>query len=257
MRNLKKVEVEIKDKLVTVWLNHPSKRNALNLTVIEELIKTFRWIEKQNELLVVIIRGRGKSFCSGADINWMIDSGLLDYSDCYRDSKKLAACYKIVYDSDKAVINMVHGNVYGGALGFLGAADFTFAEKDTKFCLPELQLGLTPSVIMPYLLTRVKPADIKYLMFSGGVFTSEEAKNINLIDNVYESITEMEFKVNELIQKICSASPSAISEAKHLLRILNKNLVSSGNIKKTIKTITRLKMTDDARERMLKYKSQR
>jgi len=255
MRNLEKIEVELKDNFVTVWLNQPLRRNALNPDVIEELIKTFRWIGKQNELMVIIIRGRGKSFCSGADINWMIDSGLQKYPDCYRDSKILAACFKIIYESDKVVINMVHGNVFGGALGFLGAADFTFAVKNTKFCLPELRLGLIPSVIMPYLLSKAKPADIKYHMFSGGVFTSEVAKKIELIDDVYDSVPEMEFKVNELIQKICSTSPSVLSEAKHLFRILNKSFINSGNIKKTVKIITRLKMTDDARERMGKFKS--
>ena len=250
MLNLKRTEVEIKDKLVTVWLNQPGIRNALNLSLIEELIKVFEWISSRKEVMSILLRGRGKSFCAGADINWMMDSGSLRYEDCYRDSKKLAACYKTIFQSEKVVINLVHGDVYGGALGFLGAGDFTFALKNTRFRLPELNLGLVPAVIMPYLLTRVRPADIKYQIFTGGIFTAEEAQKMGFIEKVCEDIDDLELKAYELIQKINSASPKALAKTKNLFRALNKNLINSGNIKKTVKTITRLKISDDARERM-------
>lgn len=257
MLNLKRTELEIKDKQATLWLNQPEIRNALNLSLIEEIIKVFKWINEQKDIMVIIIRGRGDSFCAGADINWMINSGLLEYQDCYRDSKRLAACFKTIYQSDKAVINLVHGDVYGGALGFLGAGDFTFAVKDTRFCLPELRLGLVPSVIMPYLLTKVKPADIKYQIFSNGMFSAKEAKDKGFIEFVSQSIEDMELKADELIQKIYSSSPLALAEAKHLLRDLNKSLINSDNIKMTVKTITRLKMSEDSRERMSRFKTKK
>ncbi len=255
MLHLKYVEIETKDKYVTVWLNQPDIRNALNIITVEELIKVFRWIKEQKDVMVVLIRGRGKSFCSGADINWMLSSGLLDYRKCYRESKKLASCFKHVYQSDKVVINLVHGEVFGGGLGFTGAADITLAVKDTRFRLPELRLGLVPSVIMPYLLTRVTPADIKYEVFSGEMFTAEKAHKIGLIDKVCEVAEEMELKSNELIQDICSASPGALTETKRLFRALTKSLINSDNIGKTVKAITMMKMSDDARERMAKFLS--
>ena len=202
MLNLKRTEIEVQDKQVTIWLNQPEKRNALNLTNIEEIIKIFKWTEKQKEIIVILIRGKGKSFCTGADINWMISSGLREYQDSYLVSKKLAECFKTIYKSDKIVINLVHGDVFGGALGFLGAADFTLAAKNTRFRLPELRLGLAPSVIMPYLLTRIKAADLKYLSFSGDIFTVDESLKTGLIDKVCEDIEDMEVKVNELIHNI-------------------------------------------------------
>lgn len=257
MLNLKRTELEIKDKQATLWLNQPEIRNALNLSLIEEIIKVFKWINEQKDIMVIIIRGRGDSFCAGADINWMINSGLLEYQDCYRDSKRLAACFKTIYQSDKAVINLVHGDVYGGALGFLGAGDFTFAVKDTRFCLPELRLGLVPSIIMPYLLTKVKPVDIKFQIFSNGIFYAEDARNNGFIDNICENIDDMELRADELISKIFSSSPQALAESKRLLRDLNKSLINSDNIKKTIKTITRMKMSEDSRERMSRFKTKK
>jgi methylglutaconyl-CoA hydratase len=257
MMKLKCIEIEIKDKLVTVWLNQPEKRNALNLHLIEEIIKVFRWIEKQKELMIVVIRGRGKSFCAGADINWMLDSGKSGYKNSLRDSRKLAKCFNQIYLSSKVVINLVHGDISGGGLGFAGAADFTFAEKKSVFRLPELQLGLIPSVIMPYLLTRVNQRDLKYLTFSVEKFSAEEALQKGFIDKVCVDVDDMEIKANELIRKILPVSQPALSETKELLRVLNSNLVNPGNIRKTIKTITKLKMSDDAGERMAEFFSRK
>jgi len=255
MLNLKRIEIEIENNLVTVWLNQPDIRNALNLATTEELIKTFKWISEQKKLNIVLIRGRGKSFCSGADINWMKNSGSLGYKNCYRDSRKLATCFKLIYNSDKVVINLVHGDIFGGGLGFIGAGDLTIAHKNSIFRLPELRLGLVPSVIMPYLLTRVSQTDLKYQIFSGEIFTAEEALHKGLIDKICEDFNDMELKANELIQNLLKVSPQALTETKHLFRTLNRKNINSANIKKTIKTITRMKMSDDAMARMTKFLS--
>lgn len=253
MLNLKKIEIEVKERYVTVWLNQQEIRNALSLSMIEELIKAFKWINEKKEILVILIRGRGNSFCAGADINWMINSGSPGYRKSYRDSKKLASCFKTIYQSDKVVISLIHGEAFGGALGFSGAGDLTFAVNNTRFCLPELRLGLIPSVIMPYLLTRVKQSDLKYQIFRGGIFSAEEALKIGLIDKACEDIDDMEIKAYELIQNICSESPQALTEVKRLIRTLNKSHINSDNIKETVKVITKIKRSDDARRRMLKF----
>jgi methylglutaconyl-CoA hydratase len=255
MLNLKRIEIETKDKQATVWLNQPDIRNALNLATIEELIKAFRWINEQKKLMVILLRGRGKSFCSGADLNWMNNSGSHGYKKCYSDSRKLATCFKLIWKSDKVVINLVHGNIFGGGLGFIGAGDLTLALKDSGFCLPELRLGLVPSVIMPYLLTRVKPADLKYHVFNSEIFSAAEAHRIGLADLVCKDSEEMEQKADDLIRNICIASPGALTEAKRLFRKLNGSLINSDNIKETVKTLTMAKMATDAQRRMTKFLS--
>ena len=253
MLNLKKIQIEISGKTATLWLNQPETRNALNPFIIRELTKCINWLRGKNEIMVILIRGRGDSFCAGADINWMMKSGLLSYKKSYLESKKLAECFKTIFQSDKVIINLIHGHAFGGALGLLAAGDFTFAVKNTLFSLPELRLGLTPSVIAPYLLSRLKLADIKYKIFTGSIFTADEALKSGLIDKVCEDMDDLELKANELIQNVCSASPKAVSEIKYLLRLLNKNLINSRKIKKTIKSITKMKMSEDARMRMSEF----
>jgi methylglutaconyl-CoA hydratase len=253
MRNLKEIEIDINENLATIWLNMPDTRNALSLAAAEELIKAFKWINKQEEIIIILIRGRGKSFCAGADLNWMLKSGSQKYNSSYRESQILAKCFNSIYRSDKVVICVVHGDVFGGGLGFLGASDTTFAVKNSRYCLSELRLGLVPAVIMPYLLTKVNQTAIKYQILSGEIFSAEEALEKGLIDKLCDDEDDMEIKLKNMIQKINLASPQALKETKHLLWELNKNLVNNYNIKKTVKTITRMKMSNDARERMTDF----
>ncbi|RPH34172.1 MAG: enoyl-CoA hydratase/isomerase family protein [Bacteroidales bacterium] len=253
MKSFEKIKVDLHNNYATIWLSQPEIRNALNPVIIKELVKGFEWIEKKDEIRVIVIRGNGGSFCAGADINWMKKSGEQGYRKNYADSNMLANCFKTIYHSKKVVINLVHGHAFGGALGFLGASDFNLATKDTKFGLTELRLGLVPSVIAPYLHARVRPVDIRYQIFTGKVFSASEAQNIGLIDYVCEDINEMKAKVNELVQGICSVSPVALAEEKELLRYFNRNLINSKNIKKTVKLITDMKMSEDANVRMSKF----
>lgn len=253
MNGFKNIKIEIKDRLATLWLNRPEKRNALDLRTIEEITEGFRLIEKYNKVLVILLRGKGKSFCAGADLNWMISSGKSGDEKCHSDSRKLAKCFNQIYKSSKVVINLVHGNIFGGGVGFAGAADFTIATRDSKFRLPELQLGLVPSVIMPYILLKVNFRDISFNIFTGEIFTAEEAYNKGLIDIICEDADEMEVKVKEMTGKFYTASPSALAETKQLIRKLNKDLISHDNIRRTVNTLTKMKMSDDAQVRMTRF----
>jgi methylglutaconyl-CoA hydratase len=250
MLQLKKIEIEIKDQTATCWLNQPEIRNALNPLIIEDLIKSFKWLSENNEVTIIVMRGRGESFCTGADVNWMLISGQQGYRKNYLDSKLLANCFRTIYNSGKVVINLIHGHAMGGALGFIGASDFTFAIKNTVFGLPEVRLGLVPSVIAPYLLMKLRQTDLKVKIYTGGKFSAEEALRIGLIDNLCNDMQDMEKKANDMINEIGKASPKALKEAKNLLRILNKDLTRPENIKQTVNTITRMKMSDEARKRM-------
>ena len=71
MKNYKTIEPEYKNNLCTVWLNRPDVRNAFNDEMLSELIDCFEALNKNNNLISVIIRGKGKTFCGGADLNWM------------------------------------------------------------------------------------------------------------------------------------------------------------------------------------------
>lgn len=253
MKDFEKIKVDIDDKVATIWLNQPEIHNALNPPLLKELTRCFEWLEKKKEIRAILMRGNGDSFCAGADIGWMKKSGEQNYRQNYSDSKKLAECFNAIYQSNKLVINIVHGYALGGAIGFLGVADFNYTLKSAKIGITELRLGLVPAVISPYLHTRVRPSDIRYQIFTGKTFAADEALKMGLIDFVGEDMADLEAKVSELLKNVYEVSQNAFVEEKKLLRELNKTLVNSKNIKYTIKTISKMKMSDDAKERMSKF----
>ncbi|MCF8389783.1 MAG: enoyl-CoA hydratase/isomerase family protein [Bacteroidales bacterium] len=253
MLKLKKIEIERNGKIATLWLNQPEIRNSLNPILLNDLIKSFHWLEKQDEIVVVFLRGRGNSFCAGADINWMIQSGQQGIIKNYLDSKNLSRCFKKIYHSNKVVINLVHGHCFGGGLGFIGTGDFSFALNKAVFALPEVRLGLAPAVILPYLLTRATLNNIKYKIFTGNSFTAEEALQMGVVDGIYENMEEMEREIQVLVESILAVSPNALAKEKILLRSLNKSHVNKASIRKSVKIITQLKLSEDARARMSKF----
>ncbi len=250
MLNFKKIETGINDQILTVWLNRPEVLNALNSSILTEITDLFRWINTRNDIRVVIIRGRGDSFCAGADLSQIAKPGRSRYKKSYSDSKKMAACFKMIWSSDKVVINLIHGNVYGGGLGFIGAGDLTIALRNTNLRIPELKLGLVPAVILPYMISKMKVSDIKYQYFSGDVFKAEDAMNKGFIEYVCDDMKEMEKKADQIARNICLAPPAAIAEAKYMFRRLNRSIVNKENIRRSVKVITRMKMSDETRKRI-------
>lgn len=253
MLNFKKIEIDIKDNLITIWLNRPETHNALNSLMLKEITEIFRWTDKRKDIKVIMIRGKGKSFCAGADLKQIAKHSHSGFRKSYSDSKDMAGCFSAIYGSDKVVLNLIHGNVYGGGLGFLGAGDFTFALKNTVLSLPELRLGLVPAVIMPYLLSKIKLSVIKYQVYTGGILTAEEALRKGLIEYVFENMEDMEKKADETCRDICQLPSDAIEDTKNLLRSLNKGIINPANVRRTIQVITKRKLSDETTKRIADF----
>lgn len=253
MLNFKKIETEISDRVLTVWLNRPEVLNALNSKLLTELTDLFRWVSTRDDIRVVIIRGRGNSFCAGADLRQLAKPDRSRYGKSYSDSRKMAVCFGMIWSLDKVVINLIHGNVYGGGLGFIGAGDLTIALRSTNLCIPELKLGLVPAVILPYLLSKVKVSDIKYQVFSGEILNAEDALNKGYIEYVCDDMKEMEQKADQIVLNICQAPSAAIADAKYMFRTLNSSIVNQVNIKRSVKIITGRKMSDETRKRIADF----
>ncbi len=235
------VQTEINDDIAVIWLNRPESRNAVNSEMIDELLRAMREIEGRQDIKMILLKGKGRSFCAGADINWMQRSGRSGRRVNYLQSRKLASVFHEFYMSDKVIISIVHGHAYGGALGFLAVSDVVFSLEDTLFSLPEIRLGLLPAVISPYLLTRISEKGLKYRVFTASEFGAAEAKEMGLVDFVCADIDDLGKQVGNMTGMISSVSAYTLAEGKRLFRKYNRNIVNRGNIKYGIDVITRLK----------------
>lgn len=242
------LEIEQHHHIATVWLNRPEVRNALNDTMIGELIAAFETLGADDAVRVVTLRGRGKVFCAGADLKWMKATSTSGYEDSLEENRRLARCFYTVYNTPKPTIAVVHGAAMGGANGLLAACDFSYAADDTLFAFSEVRLGLVPATIAPYILKRIGEAKAKELILTGRQFHAKEAAQAGLINQMLQEM-ELESRVAELIQELLQGGPISIAASKQLLHDLAaKDLEAS--IPTTIEAIARARSSAEGQEGM-------
>lgn len=215
-KNYEFITVASENDVVTVTLNRPELHNAFNEFMIEEITDAFKNIAEGEER-VVVIRGAGKSFCAGADLNWM--KKMKDYteSENEKDARGLDGMFYAIYTCPKPVISMVQGGVFGGGTGILASSDIVITHKDTKFGFTEVKLGLVPAVISSYLVKRLNFYALKEFLITGALFDANEARQMGLVNYIEEDFDRMEERLSKLIKTFFSCGPSGIAETKKLV----------------------------------------
>ena len=218
--DFKTIKVQLGESMAWINLDRPEVRNALNADLIRELTEVFNWLNGRDDIRVLILKGNGKAFCAGADLAYMKEMAGFSYNQNIADAEKLSKLFQTIYFCDKAVIVDVHGACIGGANGIIAAADIVIAERETKFAFTEVRLGLTPATISPFVVSKIGNTAAKELMLTGRRFTADEAKAFGLV-NVVVGEDEMIDTERQYIEHFMQASPNAIAECKHLLRLVS------------------------------------
>ena len=211
------IKIQLGESMAWINLDRPEVRNALNDTLISELTEAFDWLNSRDDIRVVVVRGNGKAFCAGADLDYMKAMANYSYPQNLDDAQRLSKLFQTIYFCDKAVVACVHGACIGGANGIVAAADIVIAEKETKFAFTEVRLGLTPATISPFVVAKIGLTAAKELMLTGRRFTADEAKAFGLVNAVVAE-ADMVDTERQYIDHFLQASPDAIAECKHLLR---------------------------------------
>lgn len=205
------------NEVCTITLNRPDVHNALNELMIEELNFALTSLKNQ-DFKILLLKGNGKSFCSGADLNYMKNMKKFTLEENQKDAFKLAQLMYNLYKFPKITIAIGHGSIMGGGIGLIACCDFSICESDTKFAFSEIRLGLIPAVISPYIIRKMGIAKTKELFLSGSTFTSWEAEKWGLITKSV-SREEISSSLNQMISKLLECAPNAIKEIKELIEI--------------------------------------
>ena len=213
------LKIQLGESMAWVNLDRPEVRNALNPELIRELTEVFDWLNSRDDIRVIILKGNGKCFCAGADLEYMKDMAGYSYNQNVADAEKLSKLFQTIYFCNKAVIVDVPGACIGGANGIIAAADIVIAEKETKFAFSEVRLGITPATISPFVVSKIGNTIAKELMLTGRRFTAEEAKAFRLVNAVVDEAVMIDTE-RQYIDHFMHASPDAIAECKNLLRMV-------------------------------------
>ncbi|GAB3023372.1 enoyl-CoA hydratase/isomerase family protein [Niabella terrae] len=250
------IEIEASRQVTTIWLNRPETRNAINGPMIMELISAFTEIAENPETRVVVLRGRGPSFCAGADLNWMQRVGGYEHEENLADAFQLARCFHTIYACPLPTIAMVHGAAMGGGNGLLAACDFALAGTDTLFALSEVKLGLIPATIAPYIIRRIGEFPARDLMLTGRRFNATEAARLGLI-NAALADNEAERHLENTISQLLSSGPEAVKHCKRLICRLVNEVKESDIMEYTSREIAELRENEEAREGMTAFLEKR
>jgi methylglutaconyl-CoA hydratase len=242
--------------ITTIWLNRPEVHNAFNDLTIRELADALKELEKDDALRAVVIRGKGKSFCAGADLNWMKAVREYSYEENFRDSLDLCRLLNNIYTFPKPVIAVVHGAAIGGANGLLAACDIAICEENTTFSLSEVKIGLIPACISPYVIKRVGEPIARELMLTGKRIKGPEAEKLRLVNRSLPE-TELENYLNETHNLLLSSGPKAVEDCKRLIFDVVNTWTLDQTSEKTAKLIAKQRLSDEAQEGMMAFLEKR
>jgi methylglutaconyl-CoA hydratase len=210
------IEIQKQKDITTIILNRPELHNAMNEKLMKELTSCFRKLNKDNQTRIIILKGKGKSFSAGADLNWMKSMVKYSKEENIKDSKLLSDLYETIYNSPKPIIGHINGHAFGGGVGLIAVCDITIAPPDKIFAFSEVKLGIIPSVISTYIVKRIGISNLRRLFITGERFNSQYAKEIGLIDYVIPE-EQIESEIQKNIDKLKTSNPNAIYEIKRLV----------------------------------------
>ncbi len=208
--------VERAGGIATVTLNRPEVHNAFDDSLVAELSALMMTLGNEPELRVIVLRGAGKSFSAGADVNWMrrmVDYG---FDENVRDARALAAMFESIAGCPRPVIARVHGAALGGGAGLVAAADIAIAEEGAEFAFSEVRLGIVPAVISPYVLRRIGPGHAQRYFLTGERFDARRAAAIGLVSEVVAA-GALDRAVAKLASELLRSAPGAIAAAKSVI----------------------------------------
>jgi methylglutaconyl-CoA hydratase len=249
MKDYKTIEFEIKDDIGIVWLNRPEIHNAFNEVMISEVLDIFTEVNQMENIRIVLLRGRGKSFCAGADLNWMGGVAGYTFEQNYAESLNLSKCFYAIYTCAKPTIAVVHGAAIGGANGLLAACDFAYADDNTTFSLSEVKIGIVPACISPYVTKRVGEYGSKELMLTGKRFKGPEAEKQRLVNKSLPSEL-LEAHLDSVIKLLRTSGPKAMTQCKNLLFEITNKLTLEEALTYTAKMIAEIRASEEGQEGM-------
>jgi methylglutaconyl-CoA hydratase len=212
---------EIEDRIARVRLNRPEVHNAFNPALIGELHATFEYIAslQRGDVRAVVLSGEGKSFCAGADVNWMRESLQYSREENVADSLRMAHMFDQINRCPVPVIGRIHGAALGGGVGLAAVCDIVVAAEGTTWGLSEVKLGIAPAVISPYVLAKIGRSHARSLFLTGERFSTEGALRIGLAHYMVP-VDQLDAEIERLVGEIGSAGPTGVERAKWLISVV-------------------------------------
>jgi methylglutaconyl-CoA hydratase len=205
--------------VLTVSLNQPDQHNAMTPALITELTELFAALPLRDDVRVVVLTGKGRSFCAGADVAAMRAAADYSYAQNLADAQAIFDLMLAVDRSPQPVVGRVNGPAIGGGAGLVSCCDIVVAAEQSTFAFSEARLGIVPAVISPFVLARIGSARARELFLTGERFDARYALTIGLVHHVVAG-EDLDAAVAERVEQLLLAAPGAQAAVKELIHMV-------------------------------------
>ena len=230
----------------TIILNRPEKKNAINEIMIKELSKIFDNVLNDDQIKVIILTGKGDTFCSGADLEYLNRIKNYSYEENLEDSNALAELLLKIYEFPKPTIAKVNGAALAGGCGLCSVCDFIFSDQNARFGYPEVKIGFVASIVSYFLIKQIGERKARELLLTGKILTSEEALSFGIINKIVSN-NQIDDYIQNFINDLTNNSGQSLKVTKSLF---NENLIQSpsNQIKILARINAEFRKSDDFKE---------
>ena len=251
------IVTEIDHGVGIITLNRADRHNAFDDAMINEISAAIDAMATDPDVRVVVFSSTGKSFCAGADLNWMKRMAGYTYDASLEDSRALAEMFRRVRQCPKPTVARVQGSAYGGGVGLVAACDIAIAVFDAQFALTEVKLGLIPAVISPHVIAAIGERYARRFMLTAERFSAAEAYRIGLLHEIVNDASALDEALNEIVDALLANGPDALAECKKLIDAVAWRELSPDLIEDTAQRITRRRASNEGREGMSAFLEKR
>lgn len=210
------VLVSVADGVATITLNRPDKRNALNADTVEALKAALAVTETDDAVRVVLLRGAGSDFCSGADLAELAMIAEMGEAESLDDARRLGALFTNLRTHPKPVIAAVHGRALAGGAGLATACDLVLAADNAQMGYPEVHLGFVAAMVMTILRRKVGESVAFELVTLGERIDAVRCAELGLVNRIFPA-ADFDAAVIAFAGELARRPTSAVQLSKKLL----------------------------------------
>ncbi|MDA0239135.1 MAG: enoyl-CoA hydratase-related protein [Proteobacteria bacterium] len=212
------------DKRGVAWItmNRPDRHNAFNDDLVVGLESTLANAASDDAVRVIVLRGAGKSFSAGADLDAMRAAGSAGREDNIASAIRWATMLRNLASSPKPTIAVIQGAAIAGGVGLTAACDVALSTRGAQFGVSEVRLGIMPAIISPYVLAAIGARNARRYFLTAERFDGEQACRLGLVHQIAEDEEELNRLTDEIIDAYLLSAPGAVRDTKGLsIRIGN------------------------------------
>ncbi len=242
--------------VATATLNRPELGNAYNEELLDELIAGLRRLAPDPAVRCLVLRGAGKHFQAGADINWLRQATEYPPERNHRASMATTRAMQLLNELPKPTVAVVHGACFGGGCGMVCCVDVALATPDSVFGLTEVRVGVAPTPISTHMVDAMGLRHTRRYALTGERFDAAEAMRIGLVHEVV-SAEAMEAKLAAIVDAIMLGAPGAIAATKRSFLGANGVLLDERSMDLLAHESWTQRHSDEAREGTAAFREKR